>query len=42
MKAGQDLGTLDRAWHRLRGESLGVSIPLDVTSAATASPTSPA
>jgi lipoprotein-anchoring transpeptidase ErfK/SrfK len=33
MKAGQDLGTLDRAWHRLRGESLGVSIPLDVTSA---------
>jgi lipoprotein-anchoring transpeptidase ErfK/SrfK len=32
MKAGQDLGTLDRAWHRLRGESLGVSIPLDVTS----------
>lgn len=33
MKAGQDLGTLDRAWHRLRGEALGVSIPLDVTSA---------
>jgi len=30
--AGQDLGTLDRAWHRLRDESLGVSIPLDVSS----------
>jgi lipoprotein-anchoring transpeptidase ErfK/SrfK len=35
MGAGQDLGTLDRAWHRLRGESLGVSIPLDVSSAGT-------
>ena len=27
MKAGRDLGTLDRAWHRLRGESLGVEHP---------------
>jgi lipoprotein-anchoring transpeptidase ErfK/SrfK len=33
--AGQDLGTLDRAWHRLRDESLGVSIPLDVSSSGT-------
>jgi lipoprotein-anchoring transpeptidase ErfK/SrfK len=30
--AGQDLGTLDRAWHRLRDESLGVRVPLDVSS----------
>jgi lipoprotein-anchoring transpeptidase ErfK/SrfK len=34
-RAGQDLGTLDRAWHRLRDESLGVSIPLDVSSSGT-------
>jgi lipoprotein-anchoring transpeptidase ErfK/SrfK len=27
-RAGADLGTLDRAWHRFRGESLGVDIPL--------------
>jgi lipoprotein-anchoring transpeptidase ErfK/SrfK len=33
--AGQDLGALDRAWHRLRGEALGVSISLDVSSSGT-------
>ena len=33
--AGQDLGTLDRAWHRLRDESLDVHIPLDVSSSGT-------
>jgi len=33
--AGRDLGTLDRAWHRIRDESLGVSIPLDVSSSGT-------
>jgi lipoprotein-anchoring transpeptidase ErfK/SrfK len=27
-RAGSDLGTLDRAWHRFRGESLGVDISL--------------
>jgi len=34
-RAGQDLGTLDRAWHRLRDESLDVSISLDVSSSGT-------
>lgn len=29
MEAGGDLGTLDRAWHRFRDESLGVDIALD-------------
>jgi lipoprotein-anchoring transpeptidase ErfK/SrfK len=29
MVAGADLGTLDRAWHRFRDESLGVDIALD-------------
>jgi lipoprotein-anchoring transpeptidase ErfK/SrfK len=29
------MGTLDRAWHRLRDESLGVNIPLDVSSSGT-------
>jgi len=33
--AGQDLGTLDRAWHRLRDMSLGVNIPLDVSQSGT-------
>jgi lipoprotein-anchoring transpeptidase ErfK/SrfK len=28
MSAGADLGTLDRAWHRFRDESLDVDIPL--------------
>jgi lipoprotein-anchoring transpeptidase ErfK/SrfK len=28
-RAGADLGTLDRAWHRLRDESLGVDISLE-------------
>jgi len=27
--AGGDLGTLDRAWHRIRGESLGVDVPVE-------------
>ena len=27
--AGGDLGTLDRAWHRIRGEALGVDVPVD-------------
>jgi lipoprotein-anchoring transpeptidase ErfK/SrfK len=35
LHAGQDLGTLDRAWHRLRDVSLGVSIPLDVSQSGT-------
>jgi lipoprotein-anchoring transpeptidase ErfK/SrfK len=34
-RAGQDLGTLDRAWHRLRGDALGVSVPLDVSQSGT-------
>jgi lipoprotein-anchoring transpeptidase ErfK/SrfK len=33
--AGQNLGTLDRAWHRIRDESVDVSIPLDVSSSGT-------
>ena len=33
--AGQDLGTLDRAWHRLRDESLDVDLSLDVSSSGT-------
>lgn len=34
-RAGSDLGTLDRAWRRLRGEALGVSVPLDVSQSGT-------
>jgi len=34
-RAGQDLGTLDRAWHRFRGDALGVSVPLDVSQSGT-------
>jgi lipoprotein-anchoring transpeptidase ErfK/SrfK len=29
--AGDDLGTLDRAWHRIRAESLGVDVAVDYT-----------
>jgi len=29
LAAGDDLGTFDRAWHRMRGTSLGMDIPLD-------------
>jgi lipoprotein-anchoring transpeptidase ErfK/SrfK len=28
LAAGDDMGTLDRAWHRMRGESLDLAIPL--------------
>ena len=28
MSAGGSLGTLERAWHRIRGESVGVDVPL--------------
>jgi lipoprotein-anchoring transpeptidase ErfK/SrfK len=34
-RAGSDLGTLDRAWHRLRGDALDVSVPLDVSQSGT-------
>jgi hypothetical protein len=27
--AGGDLGTLDRAWHRMRGEALGIDVAVD-------------
>ena len=27
--AGEDLGTLDRAWHRIRGDALGVDVAVD-------------
>jgi len=33
--AGEDLGTLDRAWHRIRDEALGVDVALDYTTAGT-------
>ena len=28
LAAGDDLGTFDRAWHRIRGSSLGLDVPL--------------
>jgi lipoprotein-anchoring transpeptidase ErfK/SrfK len=31
--AGEGLGTLDRAWHRIREESLGVDVAVDYTTA---------
>ena len=33
MDAGTGLGTLERAWHRIRGESLGIDVPVDYTTA---------
>ena len=29
VRAGSELGTFDRAWHRFRSESLGIDIPLE-------------
>src|SRR4029077_3166546 len=28
-RAANGMGTFDRAWHRIRGEALGVDLPLD-------------
>ena len=35
MAAGAELATIDRAWHRVRGEAIGVSIPLDYSTTGT-------